>query len=73
MALPLILGLGISAIAGAFVGAQVDDKLEPSTNPMSDGLKLPSPIKIATYSAIAMGLFWVASKSGTIKAVNKIV
>jgi len=70
MAAPLLIvaGMGISALFGAFAGAQVDDKIEGTPISSMDKInQIPSFTKIAYYSAIGMGLFWLASRSGAIK------
>lgn len=75
MPLPLIpiLGLTAAGAIGAFVGSQIDDTVETQggdTNPLDEFSQRPSLTKIAYYSAIGMGLFWLANRTGTLKALK---
>ena len=67
------LPLAAVALAGAFVGSQIDDTIETQggdVNPLDTVRQLPSVSKIMFYSAGAMGLFWLANKSGVVKALK---
>ena len=67
MPLPVAAALPwlFAAAAGAYVGSQVDDKIEtPAADTPAQSL---SPTKIFMYSAMALGLFWGARKAGVLK------
>lgn len=65
--IPILLLL-TGAGAGAFFGAQLDDKID---TPAQDEPALgASPAKIAAYAFVGMGLFWVAGKSGVLKLLK---
>lgn len=70
MALPLVpilYGL-VTAGIGAFIGAQVDDKLEPPIGvPATQNISFS---KIALYSGTALVLVWGARKAGLLKKVG---
>jgi len=61
-----LLGITTAGLAGAFVGAQIDDKLDTPAQAASIIDKV-DPLKIMIYAAGAMGLYWLARKTGALK------
>lgn len=51
-----------SAFAGAFVGSQLDDKLEPKPHPYDMNANKIDVNKTVLYAAIAVGIYYVAKK-----------
>lgn len=72
MALPLIPILVVAAVGsfGAFVGSQVDDAIDNQTRPQEPNDYTPSPFTIAYYAALAMGLYFIADRTGSLKALG---
>lgn len=68
----LIPGLLSAAafFAGAFAGSQVDDAIDapPQGASITDSI---SWYKVMLYGGGALGLYWLARKSGALKALTK--
>lgn len=68
--MPLIfwMGAGLAGALGAFLGSQIDDSIDQP--PQTASINYPAPFKVGLYAAGALALYWLANKSGALKALK---
>lgn len=68
MVLPLLAFGGVAAALGTYVGSFFGDA--DTVTPEESALLGVSPLRVAYYAVLGMGVYWVARKTGTIKALK---
>lgn len=66
--IPVLFGTA-AFFAGTFTGSQVDDAIDqpPAETPITQAVNFP---KIMLYGAGGLALYWLANKSGALKAIR---
>ena len=60
--MPFLLGAIATFFGGAFVGSQIDDKLDPIAPAQSSIFNVPSTSKIITYGLMGVGAYYLWHK-----------